>query len=401
MHTVAQAVRAPPGFRAQSRPMPASSAPNRPLPLLGGSTPAAFMRRHWQKRPLLIRGAAAGSFRFLSRAELFALARSAEVESRLVGRTERGAWTLAHGPFARGSLPSPSEPRWTLLVQGVDLHDDGARELLDAFRFVPDARLDDVMVSWASDRGGVGPHVDSYDVFLLQARGRRRWRIARRFDPALRRDAPLKVLRRFTPEHEHLLEAGDMLYLPPGWAHDGLADGGDCITYSIGFRAPRSADLGVDLVERLLDRAAARAGPLYADPTQRPTRTPARIPRPLRAFAVAAARRVVAGERDLERVLGEALTQRKASVRFDVRPRRWRTAAVALDRRTAMLYDDEHIFVNGESHRVAARKDRALLRRLADRRRVDARAVAAASASATRLLAEWLRAGWLRLERDR
>ncbi len=175
--------------------MSAFPHPNRALPLLGGSTPAEFMRRHWQRRPLLIRGALPGPFPLLSRAQLFALARSAGVESRLVSRTERGAWTLAHGPFSRGSFPSPMRPRWTLLVQGVDLHDDGARQLLDAFRFVPDARLDDVMVSWASEGGGVGPHVDSYDVFLLQAHGRRRWRIARRFDAALRRAAPFKVLR--------------------------------------------------------------------------------------------------------------------------------------------------------------------------------------------------------------
>ena len=286
-------------------------------------------------------------------------------------------------------------------MQGADLHDDGARRLLDAFRFVPDARLDDVMVSWASDGGGVGPHVDSYDVFLLQAHGRRRWRIARRFDPGLRLDAPFKVLRRFAPEQEHLLEAGDMLYLPPGWAHDGVAEGGDCITYSIGFRASRARDLGVDLVERLLDRAVDSPidgeEPLYADPKQPATRTPARIPASLLDFAVAAARRVVASDRDVARVLGEALTRRKANVRFDARPRRWRTAAVALDRRTAMLYDDQHVFVNGESHR-AANEDRALLRSLADRRRLDARAVAGASSAARVLLRKWLRAGWLKLE---
>jgi 50S ribosomal protein L16 3-hydroxylase len=379
--------------------MPTFPHPNRPLALLGGLTPAEFMRRHWQKRPLLIRRALAGPFPFLSRARLFALARSADVESRLVSRTARGSWTLAHGPFPRGALPPRTKPRWTLLVQGVDLHDESARDLLDEFRFVPDARLDDVMVSFASAGGGVGPHVDSYDVFLLQAYGRRRWRIARRFDAALRRDAPLKVLRRFAAEQEHLLCAGDMLYLPPGWAHDGAAEGGDCMTYSIGFRAPRRTDLGIDLVERLLDGAAGGDGPLYADPRQPATRTPARIPTPLVAFAVGAARQLVASERDLKRALGEALTRRKANVRFDARPRRWRTAGVSLDLRTAMLYDDEHLFVNGESRRVA-RKDAISLRRLADRRRLGERAVAAATPAAKALLREWLRAGWLRLEPD-
>jgi 50S ribosomal protein L16 3-hydroxylase len=378
--------------------MSAPPHPHRPLRLLGGLTPAQFMRRHWQKRPLLIRGALAGRLPSLSRARLFALARSAEVESRLVARTERGAWTLAHGPFARGALPPPTRPRCTLLVQGVDLHDEAARELLDAFRFVPDARLDDLMVSWASDGGGVGPHVDSYDVFLLQARGRRRWRIARRFDAALRQEAPLKMLRRFAAEEEHLLESGDMLYLPPGWAHDGVAEGRDCITCSIGFRAPRREDLAVELVERLLDRAAGGGtGPLYRDPREAATRTPARVPAALRGFAVAAVRGLVSSRRRVGRALGEALTTRKANVEFDARPRRWRAAGVALDRRTAMLYDDEHVFINGESHR-AARKDAALLRRLADRRRLPAAAVRAASADARALLRAWLRAGWLRPE---
>ena len=368
----------------------------RPSSPLGALRPREFMARHWQRRPLLVRGALPDFVPPLSRTELFALAARDSVESRLVRSTAR-RWSLAHGPFARSALPPVRQRGWTLLVQGVDLHHAAAHDLLGRFRFVPDARLDDLMISWASDGGGVGPHVDSYDVFLLQAHGRRRWRIARRFDAALRRDAPLKLLRRFAPEQEHLLEPGDMLYLPPGWAHDGVAEGGECMTYSIGFRAPRSGDLGVDLIERLLDRAAGGETSLYSDPKQRATRTPARIPSPLLQFAAAAARRVVARERDLTRVLGEALTLRKSNVRFDARPRRWRTAAVALDRQSAMLYEDSYLFINGESRRVAG-KDRALLHRLADRRRLDARAVAAASSAAKALLREWLRAGWLRLE---
>jgi 50S ribosomal protein L16 3-hydroxylase len=373
--------------------------PHRPLTLLGGLTPAQFMRRHWQKRPLLIRAALPGFVPILSRARLFAFARSADVESRLVARSARGRWTLAHGPFTRAALPLVTQPRQTLLVQGVDLHDERARELLGAFRFVPDARLDDLMISWASDGGGVGPHVDDYDVFLLQAHGRRRWRLARRFDPALRRDAPLKVLRRFAAEQEHVLDPGDMLYLPPGWAHDGAAEGGECMTYSIGFRAPRRADLAAELVERLVDGAAAGEGALYRDPRQHATEVPARIPAPLRDFAVVAARGLVAHARSVGRALGETLTRPKRNVRFDARPRRWRTVAVVLDRRTSMLYDEEHVFINGESNRATGR-DGALLRRLADRRRLDTRAVRAASAQATTLLRNWLRAGWLRFERD-
>ena len=141
--------------------------------LLGGLSPQVFMRRHWQKQPLLIRQALPGIVPPLDRAGLFALASRDDVESRIVEHRADG-WTLRHGPFARRQLPPVKQPAWTLLVQGVDLHDEVAHELLARFRFVPDARLDDLMVSYATDGGGVGPHFDSYDVFLLQVHGRRR-----------------------------------------------------------------------------------------------------------------------------------------------------------------------------------------------------------------------------------
>src|SRR5689334_7300123 len=148
---------------------------DRKTPLLGGLSPRAFMRRHWQKEPLLVRAAMADARRVATPRQLFALARHDGVESRLVQR-DGERWSLREGPLAR--LPSARRRGWTLLVQGVDLHLDAARALLDRFRFVPDARLDDVMLSYATEGGGVGPHVDSYDVFLLQVRGRRHWRLA-------------------------------------------------------------------------------------------------------------------------------------------------------------------------------------------------------------------------------
>src|SRR4051812_29628886 len=215
--------------------------PTRPTPLLGGLTPAQFMRRHWQRKPLLVRGAIPEMRPLLSRAQLFGLAGKEGVESRVVAQ-QRGKWDLRRGPFARRSLPAAAQARWTLLVQGVDLHDERAHELLQRFAFLPHARVDDLMISWASDGGGVGPHFDSYDVFLLQVQGKRRWRIGRQKDLALRDDMPLKILANFEPEEEHVLEPGDMLYLPPRWAHDGIAVG-ECQTYSIGFRAPSRSEI--------------------------------------------------------------------------------------------------------------------------------------------------------------
>ncbi|MEO5700409.1 MAG: cupin domain-containing protein, partial [Casimicrobiaceae bacterium] len=191
-------------------------------PLLGGISAAAFLRRHWQKAAHLARAAIPGFAGVLDRDALFALAARDDVESRLVQRT--GArWSLAHGPFAVRTLRALPARNWTLLVQGVNLHVPAADALLRRFRFVPYARLDDLMVSYAAPGGGVGPHVDAYDVFLLQGFGRRRWRYGRQDDQAFRPGLPLRVLRRFKPTEDAILAPGDMLYLPPAYAHDGVA----------------------------------------------------------------------------------------------------------------------------------------------------------------------------------
>jgi 50S ribosomal protein L16 3-hydroxylase len=364
----------------------------RPLTLLAGLTAREFMDRHWQRRPLLVRGAIANLRPPVSRTGLFTLAARADVESRLVRHTAGNGWSLEHGPIARSALPPLRRPGWTLLVQGVDLHDEAAHALLQRFRFVPDARLDDLMISWASDGGGVGAHVDSYDVFLLQASGRRRWRIAREFDAALHPRAPLKVLRRFVAEQEHVLDAGDLLYLPPNWAHEGVAVGGDCMTCSIGMRAPQRGALAAEILQRIGE--SHDDATLYGDAGQEATDEPAAIPRTLAKFAHRAVRRLVGRPGAVARALGEVLSEPKANVWFRKSPARWRPTAVTLDRRTRMLYDARHVFVNGESVPVRG-QDAALLRRLADARTLDARAVRGASPKAMALLAEWLAAGWL------
>jgi 50S ribosomal protein L16 3-hydroxylase len=368
-----------------------------PSKLLGGLTAEQFMRRHWQRRPLLVRRAIASSAAPLSRAELFVLASREGVESRLV-RKRGSLWSLTQGPFARGALPPLRERGWTLLVQGVDLHHDGARALLERFRFIPDARLDDLMISWAGDGGGVGAHVDSYDVFLLQARGKRRWRIARRFEEALDARAPLKVMRRFAAEEEHVLEPGDLLYLPPGWAHEGVAIGADCMTCSIGMRAPQRGALAAELAQRLAETYDDAT--LYRDDRRAAATAPAAMPAPLARFAKDAVRRLAVRPAAIERALGEVLSEPKPHVWFTKRRAPSRLGAVALDRRTRMLYDSRCVFINGEAVRVRG-KDAALLRRLANERGLDAPAVRAASAAIRKLLAEWAAAGWLTNNRGR
>ena len=365
--------------------------------LLGGLAPAAFLARHWHKEPLLVRAAVSNFTGTLSRDALFALAARDDVASRLV-RRESSRYSLTHGPFARSALRKLPASNWTLLVQGVNLHDDGADALLRRFAFIPYARLDDVMVSYAAPGGGVGPHFDSYDVFLLQTQGRRRWRYGRQNDLSLRPDLPLRILRRFAPAHDATLLPGDMLYLPPQFAHDGTAVDA-CITYSIGFRAPRNQELAESFVDHLRDTLDLPGR--YADPDLRASNAPARIdPRLARRMGEAIAR-VRWNEREIRRFVGRFLTEPKPEVVFTpsresraaVRQRVRRTG-VRLDRRTQLLYDDARYYLNGDDAPLP-RTDRQILRRLADRRSLSTAECAALAPETLDLLCEWHRHGFL------
>ena len=366
-----------------------------PLTLLGGLTPAQFMKRHWHKKPLLVRQAIPGFKPCVGRSDLVEMLAQDDVESRLIVHGDKG-WKLKHGPLQRRSLPPFSQKKWTFLVQGVDLHHEGVHQLLQQFRFVPDARLDDLMISYATDGGGVGPHFDNYDVFLLQAHGRRRWRIGRQKDMTLVEGVPLKLLQNFVPEEEFVLEPGDMLYLPPKWAHDGIAEG-ECMTWSIGFRSPQAGELARELLQGLADEAADRVGEtVYRDPSQPAVSHPGAIPAELVDFAHQALLKVQNDPQLLAMLLGEYLSEPKANVWFDAEAAAgWNPGqAVALDRRTRMLYDQQHIFINGEGFRVAGR-DARLLRQLADERVLSARDGQALSEGACEIMSEWARAGWI------
>jgi len=371
-----------------------------PLQLLGGLTPATFMRRHWQKKPLLIRQAISDMKPLLDRAELLDLAAQDDVESRLVVQPRpdgKRLWRFRHGPFARKALPAFKQPGWTLLVQGVDLLDARVHALMNQFRFVPDARLDDLMISYATDGGGVGPHFDSYDVFLLQAHGQRRWRIGRQKDLSLQPDMPLKILAHFEPEMEFVLEPGDMLYLPPRYAHDGIAVG-ECMTYSIGFRAPSQSELASELLQRLAEDALDTDGrSLYSDPRQEAVAHSGAIPETLTDFAHAAVAQTLRDPLALQRVLGEYLSEPKGHVHFEGGESGAVAGALTLDRRTRMLYDAQHVFLNGESFKASGR-DAQLMRRLADVRCLGAADVARLSAGARDLVADWCEAGWMYVE---
>ncbi len=365
-----------------------------PLALLGGLTPRQFMKRHWQKKPLLVRHAIPNFVPCVGRAELVALAGQEGVESRLIIDSDKG-WKMKHGPLAKRSLPPFSRKKWTFLVQGVDLHHDGVHALMQQFRFIPDARLDDVMISYATEGGGVGPHFDSYDVFLLQAHGQRRWRIGRNKDLTLQSGVPLKILQNFEAEEEFVLNPGDMLYLPPKYAHDGVAEN-ECMTWSIGFRAPQKGELAREMLQGLADEAFDGLGDvLYRDPQQLAVSSPAAIPQALGDFARQVVDQAVQNPDLLGSLLGEYLTEPKSNVWFEAPASEPAlSAGVQLDRRSKMLYDRKHIFINGESFRVAG-KDARLLRVLADDRALSAMALRSLSPDAKEALLDWAHAGWL------
>jgi len=224
-----------------------------------------FLRDDWQQRPLLIRNPWGSWANPLDPDELAGLACESDVESRLVTGSA-GTWQMEHGPLQDSRFAELGTTPWTLLVQAVDQHVPEVAALLDAFRFIPNWRVDDVMVSYATDGGGVGPHFDQYDVFLIQGAGRRRWQLGGRCDDTspLLPHGDLRLLADFQVQQEWVLEPGDILYVPPGIAHDGVALGDDCMTYSIGFRAPSRAELIDGWSENLLD--GLTEDDRYADP---------------------------------------------------------------------------------------------------------------------------------------
>ena len=432
---------------------------DQPTALLGGLTPDYFMRHYWQKKPLLIRGALPGFEAPISRSELFALAQREDVESRLVVQTGAKnlarSWTLKRGPFQRRSLPALTQKAWTLLVQGVNLFDARAHDILELFRFIPRVRLDDLMISYASDRGGVGPHFDSYDVFLLQAHGERRWRIAQGVDDQFVRGAELKILARFKHDEEWVLKPGDMLYLPPSYAHEGVAMG-ECMTYSIGFNAPHGAALAQGLMAWMADDSGDHDRPssthqtrqtnpsrqrnqFYTDQGQGATQNPGEIPLSLQNFAYQSYKRLAFNEQHFQRALGESLTEPKPHVWFEggleldvaqclSRLKRWAAsegpAVIRLDRQTQMLFDAKFIFINAESVGASGAEAK-ILRALANDRTLSVKALAPLVKRHSRalpnerkhvaspllgthlarrldallgLFAQWMQSGWLHLE---
>jgi 50S ribosomal protein L16 3-hydroxylase len=348
----------------------------KPLALLGGLTVNAFLRDYWQKKPLLIRQALPHFNGLLDQQQLMALACDPDAQARAVV-CRRNKWELYQAPFEPDDFSGMEKMKWTVLLQGLNHYLPEGAELLKQFNFVPHARLDDLMVSYAPKGGGVGPHFDSYDVFLLQGMGHRRWQISTQADRTLIEGAPLRILKSFKVEQEWVLAPGDMLYLPPHCAHNGIAED-DCMTYSIGFRTPAYQELAEQFLVYLQDRICVDG--IYADPDLKTQRHPSEIGPDMLHQVEHAISQVRWGKRDIAGFLGCYLSEPKPHIFFDAPEKplsrarfvqALQTRGVELDLKTQMLCHDGTLFINGVAHHVGKDTYRAL-RTLADARQLDA-----------------------------
>ena len=362
---------------------------NNPLQLLGGLTPEAFLAEYWQKKPLLIKNAIPDFTGLLSPDELAGLACEDEVQSRIV-EYKKGKWHAKQGPFddeAFANLPEKptADNNWTLLVQSVNHHLPDGAALLQQFDFIPHARLDDLMVSYAPNGGGVGPHFDSYDVFLLQGQGKRLWRISEQTDLSLVEGAPLRILQNFDTSQEWLLEAGDMLYLPPHLAHWGIAvsDGAiDCMTYSIGFRAPKNQELATEFLgfmQDQLNQDKLVLDGIYQDADLSLQDHPAEIGKEMITKVSANLQKIQWSDNVIAEFLGTYLSEPKADVVFEPNKKmsmrhfseKLAKIGIALDLKSQMLFSANNFYLNGEIA-IWVGEPANILTKLADKRYIEA-----------------------------
>ncbi len=366
--------------------------------LLGGLSPSLFLKRHWHRQPLLIRSAIQDWRDLLTPQQLIMLARHELCEARLVVAT--GSTREVHyGPLPARLFRDLPPTNWTLLVQGVNHALPAARALLKRFSFLPYARLDDLMVSYAAPGGGVGPHFDSYDVFLLQGKGQRSWQVSAQTDLDLLPDSELKILRRFRAEGTCVLNRGDMLYLPPRFAHDGVALDA-CLTYSIGFRSPDYETLKTQFLGYLDD--TIHIDGRYADPEPRPQRHPAELGEHMIREVVDALSRIKWDRTELVIFLGRTLSEPKShvvlqpprAITYREFSRRARANGLEVHPALPLLFHGQHAFLNGEVFALK-RSERKTIIALADQRRLSARQMRNADGVALRSFYNWYRGGYI------
>ncbi|ADU92112.1 JmjC domain-containing protein [Taylorella equigenitalis] len=385
---------------------------DKPMQLLGGLSPNEFMRDYWQKKPLLIRQAFPDFKMPIPLEKLRTLASFEGVESRLV-RRDNEQWLLDRGPL--DDIPSSETPNWSLLVQSMDVHEQSFYDMAQKFSFIPYARFDDVMISLASFGGGVGPHFDTYDVFLLQGHGIRNWKISQQEDQELIPDLPCRILKNFKPEQEWVLQPGDMLYLPPQCAHDGVAETADCVTISFGFRTLSLANMARGVLEAAIDQISIQSGlgiglysqpvidgfsveGLYSDPNQNAPLNPAQIPESMIEKSLEALNKIKFNDKLASRFLGCWLTEPNKVAEFEFNEEELNIedmdpeTILKLDKKTKMLYRNDEVYINGEVVEVPINE---VFKTLADERQITAELANTCDEDTFEILHRWLDDGWL------
>jgi 50S ribosomal protein L16 3-hydroxylase len=349
---------------------------NRKTHILGKTSVNDFLKNYWQKKPLLIKNAIANFVSPITESDLFAIAQNEETVSRLIEQ-KQGIWQVKYGPFRKSDLPKRTSIPWTILVQNINHYLPFAESFLNLFKFIPYARLDDLMISYATKKGSVGPHFDSYDVFLFQAQGVREWKISDQKKFTLDKKSSIKIITNFKSKNSWILKPGDMLYLPPNVGHWGISQSDDCLTYSIGFRAPGTFEIQSKFLDFIQDHLITNINEIYKDPNLLPQKNPAEISSNMTKALRNIVDRLRWDKSSINHFIGQLLSEPIESSIFEKRkPLSLKTfeksiihKTLKLNSKTRMLFIKNNFYVNGEFIKID-KKCTPFLKQLANDREI-------------------------------
>jgi 50S ribosomal protein L16 3-hydroxylase len=349
---------------------------NRKTHILGKTSVDDFLKNYWQKKPLLIKNAIPNFVSPITESDLFIIAQNEEAVSRLIEH-KQGIWQVKYGPFKKSDLPKKTNIPWTILVQNINHYFPFAESFLNLFKFIPYARLDDLMISYATKKGSVGPHFDSYDVFLFQAQGAREWKISDQKKFTLDKQSSIKIITNFKSKNSWVLKPGDMLYLPPNIGHWGISQSDDCVTYSIGFRAPGTFEIQSKFLDFIQDHLITNENEIYKDPNLTPQKNPAEISSNMTKAIRNIVDRLRWDKSSINHFIGQLLSEPIENSIFETRKPLSLKAfeksivhkTLRLNSKTRMLFIKNNFYINGEFIKID-KKYTSFLKQLANDREI-------------------------------
>ncbi len=349
---------------------------NRKTHILGKTSVNDFLKNYWQKKPLLIKNAIPNFVSPITESDLFIIAQNEEAVSRLIEH-KQGIWQVKYGPFKKSDLPKKTNIPWTILVQNINHYFPFAEAFLNLFKFIPYARLDDLMISYATKKGSVGPHFDSYDVFLFQAQGAREWKISDQKKFTLDKQSSIKIITNFKSKNSWVLKPGDMLYLPPNIGHWGISQSDDCVTYSIGFRAPGTFEIQSKFLDFIQDHLITNENEIYKDPNLTPQKNPAEISSNMTKAMRNIVDRLRWDKSSINHFIGQLLSEPIENSIFETRKPLSLKAfeksivhkTLRLNSKTRMLFIKNNFYINGEFIKID-KKYTSFLKQLANDREI-------------------------------